>query len=309
MKENVKQLFDTQLRDWEMAANNYAALEQVRVKTFTVSGNTIKVQFNPARILSSAAKVDAKSIQSRACFLCTSNRPVEQKGIPFLTNYTILVNPFPIFPRHLTVPSVIHTPQRIDGHLPDVLELAKALDDYVIFYNGPRCGASAPDHLHFQAGNKGFLPFEAEWIKTRSLLSDTKQGIIWKINDNLRTGWLIEGDDKQNVCFLFNAIYKLLQERSTEDEPMMNLLAWCDAGKWFVVVLPRKKHRPDCFFAEDENQLTISPASVDLGGVFITPLEKDFNKITPEIIAGIMHEICLDKTDTEYISNRLKELL
>lgn len=309
MKEAIKHLFDAQLCDWEMAANNYAALEEVREKTFAISGNTIRVQFNPARIVSSAAKVDAKSIQARACFLCGANRPAVQTGIPFQAKYTILINPFPIFPRHLTVPSVLHTPQRIAGRMMDMLELAETLEDYVIFYNGPRCGASAPDHIHFQAGNKGFLPFESAWKQTSSLLSETKRGLIWKISDNLRRGWVIEGSDKLNVCLLFDTVYQLLNELPTTDEPMMNLLAWFEKGKWIVVVFPRKKHRPDCFFREGEDQLTISPASVDLGGVFITPLEKDFNKITSDNITEIVDEICIDKVNEEDISNRLKELL
>lgn len=308
MKETIKHLFDSQLRDWGMAAKNYAALAEVREKTFTISGQTVRVQFNPARIASSAAKVDTKSIQARACFLCAANRPAEQTGVSFLAKYTMLINPFPIFPRHLTIPAVLHTPQRIKGRMMDMLELAKVLDEYVIFYNGPRCGASAPDHIHFQAGNKGFLPFEKEWRQSCSLLSEVKQSLIWEINDNLRSGWVIEGNNKLNVCSLFNTVYELLAEFPTDDEPMMNLLAWFENEKWIVVVLPRKKHRPDCFFAEGENQLTISPASVDLGGVFITPLEKDFDKITSDDIIGILHEVCLDKASKEEISNRLKEL-
>lgn len=190
-----------------------------------------------------------------------------------------------------------------------MLKLAETLDNYVIFYNGPRCGASAPDHMHFQAGNKGFLPIEKEWKQNSLLLSETNKGLIWEINDNLRTGWIIEGDNRLNVCSIFNTIYEVLSGTPTEDEPMMNLLSWYEAGRWIVVVLPRKKHRPDCFFAEGENQLTISPASVDLGGVFITPLEKDFVKITSDILQGIIQEVCLDKADEENISNRIKELL
>lgn len=309
MKDRIKQLFESQLREWETAAKNYAALQQVREKTCTVSSNTFRVQFNPARIVSSAAKVDAQSIRERACFLCAANRPVEQNGLSFLAKYTILINPFPIFPRHLTIPAVLHTPQRIKGRINDMLELAATLEDYIIFYNGPRCGASAPDHIHFQAGNKGFLPMETEWRAKGLLLSETKQGNLWKINDTLRTGWILEGSDKEGIRLLFETIYQLLEEQPTPDEPMMNLLAWTEGSKWILVVLPRRKHRPDCFFAEGEQQLTISPASVDLGGVFITPLEKDFNKITPEDIAGILQEVCLDQASEERIDNRLKELL
>lgn len=309
MKKTITYLFDSQLRDWSLAAKNYTALESVREKVFTQSGNTIRVQFNPARIVSSAAKVDAKSIQARPCFLCGVNRPAEQTELHFQAKYAILVNPFPIFPRHLTIPAVLHTPQRISGRMMDMLDLAQTLDEYILFYNGPRCGASAPDHIHFQAGNKGFLPFETEWSTHRTLLLEGKHSTVWTINDGLRTGWVIEGKEKDEIVALFETLFKLLDEIQEAEEPMMNLLAWFDTDKWIVALLPRKKHRPDCFFAEGEDHLTISPASVDLGGVFITPLEVDFNKITFEHIQAILHEVCLDKASEKAISNRLKELI
>lgn len=308
MNDRVTALFG-QLRDWKTAVANYAALAEVRTKELTVRGNTFRVQFNPARLASSTASVDAESIRERPCFLCPANLPPEQEGIPFGTEYTILVNPFPIFPRHLTIPSVIHTPQRIAGRMPDMLDLAAALGDYVLFYNGPRCGASAPDHVHFQAGNKGFLPFETGWKKNSALICEAKDGRISKITDNLRSGWILEGNEKAGVCALFEGVCKLLEELPAEDEPMMNLLAWHEGRTWTVVVFPREKHRPACFFADGGEQLTVSPASVDLGGVFITPREEDFEKITPEAIAGILNEVCLNKTETERINNRIKELL
>lgn len=163
MNQTIHHLLTGQLASWETARNNYAALSGVRVKELNVNGIPYKVQFNPARIVSSGAKVDAKSILERKCFLCPANLPPVQKGIPFGGHYNILVNPFPIFPRHLTVPELAHTPQRIATRFTDMLELAEALTDYTIFYNGPKCGASAPDHAHFQAGNKGFMPIEKDW--------------------------------------------------------------------------------------------------------------------------------------------------
>lgn len=163
MNQTIHNLLTEQLASWETARNNYAALSGVRVKELNVNGIPYKVQFNPARIVSSGARVDAKSIQERKCFLCPANLPPVQKGIPFSGHYNILVNPFPIFPRHLTIPELAHTPQRIASRFTDMLELAGALTEYTIFYNGPKCGASAPDHAHFQAGNKGFMPIEKDW--------------------------------------------------------------------------------------------------------------------------------------------------
>lgn len=307
MKRAVQHLFDEQLQNWSLAATNYAALGQLKLNTFSVGGNTFRVQFNPARILSTAANVDPQSIRERACFLCAGNRPAVQREIPFRTEYAVLVNPYPLFPRHLTIPSVSHTPQSIGKRTADMLDLAAELDDFVVFYNGPRCGASAPDHAHFQAGSKGFLPFEKEWKQTRTLLREAAAGMIWKINDGLRSGWVIEGQDRSGVDELFATVCTLLAELSAEEEPMLNALAWREAGIWTVVVFARRKHRPDCFFAEGESGLTVSPAAVDLGGVFILPLEKDMGKITPELIRGILHEVGLDKAGEERITNRLKE--
>ena len=164
LNENVHHLLDRQLAAWETARRSYDALAGVRVKELDVRGVPYKVQFNPARIVSSGAKVDARSIKERRCFLCAANRPAEQEGIPFLGHYELLVNPFPIFPRHLTVPETGHVPQLIAHRFADMLELARELTDFTIFYNGPRCGASAPDHAHFQAGS----PRSTAWPTPRA---------------------------------------------------------------------------------------------------------------------------------------------
>jgi len=271
MKEKVNQLFNEQLNEWELAKNNYEALKQVKMKTMDVDGYLYQVQFNPARITSSAAKVDPKSIQERKCFLCIQNLPAVQKGIPFKENYIILVNPFPIFPRHLTIPVTEHTPQLIAPRFGDMLDLAQELDNYVIFYNGPKCGASAPDHFHFQAGNKGFLLIEKD--------------------KNWKNAIRIESESKQEMQQRFQEVYDSLPLQPDDIEPMLNILTWYENGKWTTYLFPRKKHRPSCFFAEGDANLLISPASVDLGGVFITPLEKDFEKITAQDIADILHEV------------------
>ena len=272
MNDKVNQLFAEQFSDWELARKNYDLLGQVKIKTLIIDNREYKVQFNPARMISSSAKTDIKSILGRKCFLCAENRPTEQKGIPFKDNYTILINPYPIFPRHLTIPSIEHTPQLIASRFEDMLDLAQQLDDYIVFYNGPKSGASAPDHFHFQAGNKGFLPIEK--------------------NYKMYNATIIESDNKEEVLNRFIQIYATLPIMPEDEEPKMNILVWYEAAKWIVCVFPRKKHRPSCFGTEDDAHFLISPASVDLGGVFITPLEKDFEKITAEDIAGVLLEIC-----------------
>jgi len=280
MKNKVNQLFNEQLCEWDLAKNNYLALKHVKVKTLNVDGRRYRVELNPARIISSAAKTDPDSIRERICFLCSNNRPAKQKGIPFGEHYTILVNPYPIFPRHLTIPTIEHTPQLIASRFGDMLDLAQQLDDYTIFYNGPKCGASAPDHFHFQAGNKGFLPIE---------------------NDRNWNTIRIESTSKQEMIQRFRQIYDALPLKPEDSEPMMNILTWYEEDLWTTCIFPRKKHRPDCYSAEGDDNMLISLAAVDMGGVFITPLEKDFEKISKENIIEILGEVI----DVQVVATRM----
>ena len=312
MKDQILELFNQQLLEWDTAQHFYTALNEVKVKETEINGCRYQIQFNPARIVSSGAKVDAKTIQERKCFLCSTNRPPVQKGIDFNGHYTILINPFPIFPKHFTIAEKEHTEQLILPRFGDMLDLAEAMEDYVIFYNGPKCGASAPDHAHFQAGNKGFLPLEKEW----------KNHITEKIGDNLFAinygfpAFVIKEEmtNKAEAVSLFEKIYHALPTKSGETEPMMNVLAWYETsttggdGTVVIVVIPRAKHRPDCYFAEGDENILLSPAAVDLGGVFITPLQKDFEKITHKNVAEILGEVCLDKSTVEELTAKLKEL-
>ena len=303
MNQTIHNLLTEQLASWETARNNYAALSGVQVKELNVNGTLYKVQFNPARIVSSGAKVDAKSIKERKCFLCPAN-------IPFEGHYNILVNPFPIFPRHLTVPETAHVAQRIAPRFGDMLDLARQLTDYTIFYNGPKCGASAPDHAHFQAGNKGFMPIEQDWRRqVAGKVADYGQATLWWLNDAPRTTLVIESADRKTAIKLFDTVYHSLDIQPGEDEPMMNVLVMYEDNKWIVFVFPRAKHRPACYTAEGDANLLSSPASVDLGGVFITPVEKDFIKITAEDIAQILGEVCLSPADFQKVRKRIQEQL
>ncbi|MBE6288316.1 MAG: DUF4922 domain-containing protein [Mediterranea massiliensis] len=308
MNTQVNELLTNQLEVWETARNNYNALTGVKVKILDVCGVEYKVQFNPARIASSGAKVDAKSIKERKCFLCPANLPEVQKGIAFKGHYNILVNPFPIFPRHLTIPEMEHTDQLIAGRIGDMLDLAKELTDFTIFYNGPKCGASAPDHAHFQAGNKGFMPIEEGWkeLVAGKVGSYGEATLSW-LNDAPRASLVIESTNKEDAVKLFGFIYECLPLKADETEPMMNVLTMYEADKWVVFVFPREKHRPACYTAEGEAQLLSSPASVDLGGVFITPIEKDFNKITAEDVAQILSEVCLSVEDFAQLRKRIAD--
>ncbi|MFV0329455.1 MAG: DUF4922 domain-containing protein [Dysgonomonas sp.] len=302
----AKDLLRDQLDEWPLAKTNFDALKGVKSKEFQFDDFIIKVQFNPARIQSSSAKVDAKSIQERKCFLCPANLPKEQKGIPF-GDYQLLVNPFPIFPEHFTIPAYEHTDQLILNRYGDMLDLAKSLDKYTVFYNGPKCGASAPDHVHFQAGSRGFLPLEIEIENIpKEIVYRTNELNVFIIHNYLRNSFFIETKNKEQAIQFFKQLYSLLEIKEGDNEPMMNILTWYENGIWYSYIIPREKHRPACFFAEGDDNILISPAAVDLGGVFITPLEKDFNKITSGDIKGILKEICISNQKMRSIIEKLK---
>lgn len=289
-----------QRAEWPLAARNFDALEGVEVRGIAMPGMDIKVQFNPARIVSSGAKVDARSLAERPCFLCDKNRPAEQRGIDW-RGYTVLVNPFPIFPRHLTIPAVGHTPQRIQGRVADMLALAAELPGYTVFYNGPRCGASAPDHMHFQAGNSDFLPIwqALDAAPLRTVADDgagTRLSVCTALPVNV---FVVDAATPEAGERMFERLYRVLPEG--EEEPMMNLLA---AGSRLVVV-PRKRHRPSFYGTEGEGCMLLSPASVDMGGAFITPRREDFDRLDAQLLARVFDELCLDTEQIEEISNKV----
>ena len=305
--EQVEKLIEQQLVVWQTPRDNYAALQNVEVKEFKVKRSTIKVQFNPARIVSSAAKVDNKSLKERKCFLCAANRPEVQEGIAWGENYTILINPFPIFPKHLTIPCNDHTDQRILARIGDMMAIAKDLPGFTLFYNGPKCGASAPDHMHFQAGNRGFLGFETDYLAADKKEVISNAGATLSLLSGLaNAAFLIEAVEIDAATELFVTLYNALEIPEGEEVPMLNILCWSEEGKWKVAVFPRRKHRPACYSAEGDANILISPASVDMGGVFITPLEKDFKKITADDLEQSLDEVCLDQSGVEKILNNLK---
>lgn len=298
--QKVNDLFEAQLQDWDLAKVNYSNLKKVKTRKLNFLNFEILVQYNPERMRSSAAKVDVKSIEARPCFLCSKNRPDQQSGLAFEEDMTILVNPFPIFMRHLTVPSENHTDQRILGNFGKMLNLAASIPDYLVFYNGPQCGASAPDHLHFQAGNRGFLPIETDFPggKFTKLLSVSSGVEIWHWHDYLRGMITLKGTDIKNLILVFNKFYeKFSISQSANAEPMLNIITYSGADGFIVHIIPRRIHRPSQFFSEGNDQILLSPASVDLGGVIITPREEDFYKITPLDVKDIFTQVCISEKE------------
>ena len=292
----IKDLLSAQKKEWRLAAKNFAGLDDVQMRQFEFDGFIMKVQFNPGRIISSSAKVDKKSIEARPCFLCEKNRPKEQKGVDF-NDYAVLVNPFPIFNEHFTIPTFVHVPQRIMGNFKSMLKISQAMEGFILFYNGPKCGASAPDHLHFQAGNAGFMPIEEEidLLKEKYGTKYCKTGTeVWAVKDGLRNFFVLESKKVSSLNDRFEEIYQVMEELSdTEEEPMMNILTSFNAGHWRTLIFPRAMHRPSQYFEDGEKNILLSPASVDLGGVLIMPLEKDFKKIRIEDIEDIFKQVLL----------------
>lgn len=308
--EQIAAFIAEQCAEWPLAGRNFDALGGVEVRTVELPGWTLKVQFNPARIVSSGAKVDARSLAERPCFLCDKNRPAEQRGIEWGDGrYTILVNPFPIFPRHLTIPATDHTPQRILGRVADMLQLASELEGYTVFYNGPRCGASAPDHMHFQAGNSDFLTIAPalDGAELQPVAVDPEGGVLAVCTDLALNVFVIDASTPEAGARLFGRLYEAMPVPEGEEEPMLNLLAYAtpDGGTRLVVV-PRKRHRPSFYGTEGDDCMLISPASVDMGGAFITPRREDFDRVDAAVLDRIFGELCLSDEEITTIAENVR---
>lgn len=300
----IQEFIDAQLAAWPMARGNFEALKGVETKEFDLDGMHFKVQFNPARIVSSGAKVDAASLAARPCFLCGKNRPAEQIGLDRAEGYTVLINPFPIFPRHLTVPEKAHTPQKIEGRMADMIKLASELEGYTVFYNGPRCGASAPDHMHFQAGNTDFLtlPDALEDAEQKEIAADGASTLALVDTLPLKL-FVIDAATPEEGARLFTRLYKALPVPEGEYEPMMNILAWGTPAGVRVAVVPRKRHRPSFYGTEGDDCMLISPASVDMGGVYITPRPVDFERFGADTVRRLLDELCLSESEINAIAS------
>jgi len=314
--QDYRQLFLRQSTTWSLAKKNYKALSEVVSKDLIINHIRIRLQFNPGRITSSSANVSNEAIQKRLCFLCVKNRPSEQESLTFIakdsahSEFQILINPFPVFPQHFTIASTEHQPQAIHGNFKSFLQLAKSMEDCVIFYNGPRCGASAPDHLHFQAGSKGLMPIEVDydqWKKT--LIWRGQDTSISKMEGLLRNGWVMEGQEPTELTNTFDQLLDLLKSMNPEstEEPMLNLLCWYQNGNWICLIFPRKAHRPKCYFKNDDTRLLISPASVEMGGLMIAARLEDFNKIEEKDIREIYSDVSVSEKEINLISKKFKE--
>ncbi len=304
-------LLEQQKQAWEMLRNGYDSLRTVRTKVFEFGRFNIKVQFNPGRMTSTVAKVDATSIKERKCFLCTENLPAAQRGIPCDGDYLVLCNPFPIFPEHFTISSLRHTPQLIRDSFATFLNITRDLGTrYMVLYNGPKCGASAPDHLHFQAGNRSWVPLDGEFeaLKATCATRLFESGSLraWSVENCLRHFITFESGDVAMLLRAFEVLYAAFQEGGTAgEEPMMNILGFYTKAGWRVHLFPRAKHRPSFYFKEGDEKLLISPAAVELGGICTTPREQDFEKVTREHLVEMYREVSVSPERFASIRARL----
>lgn len=282
LQQQTDRFFRRQLACWPDAANRYRLLNEAEIKTIATGGMQVTVQFNPARIMSSGAKTDKATISRRPCFLCDANRPPQQESIN-LGEFKILVNPFPILPYHLTIPSVTHRDQLIAGSINQMIDLAGKLDRMTLFYNGPRCGASAPDHFHFQAVGHESLP------------------LIEALENGIRPPFgiiIVDGNDTTR----FEQVMDMLPREEDDPEPKVNLLCYMSetTGDVRTVIIPRRRHRPD-FYGTGRGQLLISPASVDLAGVFVAPRREDFEAIDSKLLQNIYDQLCFSQQQIDEI--------
>lgn len=304
---SISRFFNRQLEMWEDARHRFRDLKHVEMRQLS---DQLKVQFNPARIVSTGAKIDKHTLGERPCFLCERNRPKEQMTKQIDDHFQLLVNPFPILPVHFTIPATKHQPQSIYRHYGEMHRLLSLHSELMVFYNGPKCGASAPDHLHFQAGTSGVLPLQTNWQRLSRSLTDvislTDEEKISVLRDFLVPAFVIISKSEDSDEELFHRLYRSMPMRGDESEPMMNIIAWRKGDEFISVVIPREKHRPDAYFAEGEAQMMVSPGALDMAGLIITPREEDFSKINLDKATALLRECGISAEKMEAVVSNLK---
>lgn len=304
---SISRFFNRQLEVWTNARHRFRDLKHVETRQFS---DQLKLQWNPARIVSTGAKIDKKTLGERPCFLCDKNRPKEQMSKQIDEKFHLLVNPFPILPVHFTIPARKHQPQLIYKNYGEMHRFISLHSDLMVFYNGPKCGASAPDHLHFQAGTNGILPLQTNWQRLSRNLTDiislNDEEKISVVRDFIVPAFVIISKSAESDEALFRRLYKAMPQRGDETEPMMNIISWRKGEEFISVVIPREKHRPEAYFAEGDAQFVVSPGALDMSGLIITPREEDFRKLTEEKALSLLQECGVSEEKMNAIIAKLK---
>lgn len=300
-------LWEEQNKNWPEFRQANLALSELRTRSFSTGADAVTLQFNPKRALSSGAAVDKESLKNRPCFLCVKNLPCEQKGILYQNDYLILCNPAPVFDKHFTIAHKQHQPQAIASSMLRFLDIIYDLaPDYAVFYNGPACGASAPDHLHFQAIPADSLPLVKAFYKHCKIIKSI-DGVNFYAGENLnRTAIILEGENKNILQAQFNRLIKILQKiTSSAEEPMVNVIGSYTKHGWRLIIFLRRKHRPDAFYLEGEKRVFVSFGAIDMAGFIITPLLNDFDRLDATQINSLYREVSLERNKINQLIEEL----
>ncbi len=306
-------LIEHQKENWNLARDNYESLNVVEVKEFLFDDEKVLIQHNPQRVSSTTADVSEKAVNTRECILCEQNLPDGQKFLRYYKEYNFLVNPYPILREHFTIAKTKHVPQSIINYLGDLLLLSRDVGDkYAVFYNGSKCGASLPEHLHFQMGNKEQLPLFNLISDSKKnnlpLVIETKKISIRQLTTINRNAFVVESKDNIELLNFFSVLKSFIQKAlNKREEPLLNIASFYENHNWILVIFLRKKHRPDAYYSKGELQLLISPASIDMSGLIITPRKNDFEKIDERVISNIFREVSISKELNEYLLLKLEE--
>lgn len=312
MKELNKFIKD-QLSVWQLASSNFRALKTAPSREVDVFGLKCRIQYNPRRVISSTADTSPAAIASRKCFLCADNRPKEQFHLGFEgrkgRNYHIQINPYPIFRGHLVIVRDEHIPQEIWHHFPDMLDFAARYKDYLVFYNGPSSGASAPDHLHFQAIPKHNLPLEEvvdEFLDhPGEPLATVKDASLYKFDGYARGVFALRATTSKSLAKLFYRLLDCTDRGKGEEEPMFNLYAYVKNGEYRTIVVMRSAKRSHHFYSKGADHLTISPGAADIAGLFVAPFREDYDKADTALLEELLSEVCIGEDEQNMIVWRL----
>lgn len=312
MKELNKFIKD-QLSVWQLASSNFRALKTAPSREVDVFGLKCRIQYNPRRVISSTADTSPAAIASRKCFLCADNRPKEQFHLGFEgrkgRNYHIQINPYPIFRGHLVIVRDEHIPQEIWHHFPDMLDFAARYKDYLVFYNGPSSGASAPDHLHFQAIPKHNLPLEDvvdEFLDhPGEPLATVKDASLYKFDGYARGVFALKATTSKSLAKLFYRLLDCTDRGKGEEEPMFNLYAYVKNGEYRTIVVMRSAKRSHHFYSKGADHLTISPGAADIAGLFVAPFREDYDKADTALLEELLSEVCISEDEQNMIVWRL----
>ena len=303
LEARIAALIDQQYDAWPLLRAGVDAFAKIETKTVRVEESGVVVQHNPRRIRSTAAEVDEASVEARRCFLCPDGLPPEEQGIAYGDDLVILCNPFPVLERHLSIVHREHVPQEIEGNVESLLSLARDLGSgYFVLYNGPESGASAPDHLHFQACSRDLLPIEKNLYDDEPVLAEdcsyceeTAQSMfeLFTLGGCGRSVVVFRGGNREEVAKWVYEVIKELALQADKSEPLINIVCTYDPKLWTVYLFPRAKHRPACFYATGEQRLIVSPGAIDMAGVVVVPELEHYKKIDGARMAAIFSEVSL----------------